>query len=320
MENLTLLKNLCLKYGISGNEKKSELSKFLYKTVNNKNDNTYRDKYGNIISVIGNGDETIMIDSHMDEVGFKVKSKTRNHIYLEPIGRIDFKLVQNNSLTHLNSGNTGKIIGKGIAVFDNCSSIKKDDLISYKKNFKIEGNLIKATALDNRIGCYISIKILDYLVKERNLNKRVVFVFSVREEIEKSQLNLIVKELKINRTIVLDAAYAKPYPSNYKNVTIPELGNGVAIQTQGEGFVIKNKTLNIIKDIAKKNNLKFQFETPHISEGRTSLSSLKKKDCCDCCAINTPVRNQHQETGIANLEDLNSNIKLIKLLINNKDN
>lgn len=66
---LKILKEICLTPGISGNELYSGISQEIFSIVKNINKNTIIDKYGDVISILGNGNKKIMIDAHLDEDG-----------------------------------------------------------------------------------------------------------------------------------------------------------------------------------------------------------------------------------------------------------
>lgn len=52
--------------GISGNENYSGISRKIFSIAKKINPNTKLDNFGNVISIVGDRDNTIIIDAHLD--------------------------------------------------------------------------------------------------------------------------------------------------------------------------------------------------------------------------------------------------------------
>ena len=91
------LEQLCNQPGISGFEKESGISDFLFNLIEGINPETKFDSCGNIVSIIkGEGVATIL-EAHMDETGFLV-SDIAEKIILSPQGIIRGEKVAGNDI------------------------------------------------------------------------------------------------------------------------------------------------------------------------------------------------------------------------------
>jgi len=245
MENNLIknLKKLCKQPGISGYEKESGVSDFLFGIIEGINLNTKIDLAGNIVSVIENPGKTIILEAHMDEVGFLVGRKN-GKIVLSPQGIIKGEKVADNDVFVVGKNIKGKITinPENDFIFtpkdDNyIGKIGVGDIVAFERFFIKDGDEVKASALDNRIGCYVLAEILAMAVKSGSKN-RLVFVFSRKEEIDESSFEDIINHYKNAFAVVVDAAYAQPveFDINVPDVLIPVLRGGCAVQTKGRGF------------------------------------------------------------------------------------
>lgn len=322
-QSINLLKKLCLQAGVSGGEIKCGISKFILSEAKKINPNTKIDRYGNVISTLGGGQNKIIIDAHLDEFGFTIK-KMNQRFFLLPQGNCDYKAINKKNIKLVGKKINGKInlIQNKILEFlpfDNKQSeqISTGDFAIFQKKFKIEGkNRIKSTALDNRVGCFVLLQILKNLSKKIPSNNSVTFVFSAGEEIGKFYLNKVLPKTKESSIIIVDAAYAQPitFPKKTDLISIPISGKGCAVQTRGKNFFIKKETIENIKKLAKEIGIKTQIETPPKNEGKTSLSGLKSKKFKQSIILNIPVKNQHTELSECCLDDVEGAIKIIQTL------
>jgi tetrahedral aminopeptidase len=322
----TNLKKLCLQPGISGYEKESGISNFLFQIVKKINPNTKFDLEGNILSEISGSGKTILIEAHMDEVGFLV-NETKDKIFLSPQGIVKGERVANNKVFVVSKGINGKIIisKNNNFIFDpiiksDSDKIKKGDLIAFKRIFIKKNNNIEANSLDNRVGCSVLLELLKYFTKNKVVDN-LLFVFSTKEETSQSFFSdSIIK--KDCFAIVVDAAYAQPVEFDTTNdgVSIPILGQGCAIQTKGEGFEINKSTIKKTRKLAETNNIKIQEERAPLGLGKTNFAQMLKQGLKSGVVINIPVRNQHNQLSVMNISDANEAVKLIeKLIKNNKE-
>lgn len=313
------LKTLCLQPGISGNEIFSGISSHIFEILRKINPDTKIDKFGNVISIFGSGSKRVILDAHLDEVGFIV-SRRKENIWLCPIGDIRIANIHGSNGYILSRNINGKILyEEDSLVFepDNLNdkkNVKTGDLVSFKRSFNYRGVEIGATALDNRVGCSVVIELMKKIKVPADLT--IVTVFSVQEEKDSATLNTIAMDYRIDFGLIIDAAYANPVDFDSKDMNIPELGKGCAIQYLGKDFIVEHRTIRKIEKLASSNSIPIQKEIPSPDLGRTNFPMIQKGGVL-CGVVNIPVRYQHREISETNIEDALSAIDLLSLIVKN---
>ena len=322
---LTNLEKLCKQAGVSGYEKESGISGFLFDLVKKINPDTIIDSTGNIVSVIDVSDntKTIILEAHMDETGFLVSEIKNKTIILSPQGIIKGEKVSENNVFIINKNIKGKITispnNDFIFTLQNDNEIDMivvGDIVAFQRSFTKNGDEIKASALDNRIGCSVLVEILVNVTKKENRN-RLVFVFSTKEEVDQSYFKKIIDSFEGASAIVVDTAYARPaeFNVNVSDVLIPVLGGGCIVQTKGKGFVVLESDIEIIKKIADDNGFKIQEKRAPDGFGKTNLAKMLKQGLRSGVVINVPVRDQHYQLATTNISDADEAVKLISKII-----
>lgn len=310
------LEKLCMTPGISGNEVISGISDIIFNIVKSINENTIMDKRGNVISVIGRGKKKVLIDAHLDEVGFYVSKKDTAKLEVSPIGNINLKEINKSACYILGKGIEGELLYDRENLFlvikeaIDYKKIFSGDLISFARSFALDRNIVEATALDDRIGCACLISLLDLIKRGNTKDLEIVFTFTTDEETDGAILDEIASLYDVDFGIIVDAAYAKPVSFDTEGMQIPELGKGCAVQYIGNNFVIDKDIIKKIEDCAIKQNISFQREIPIPNLGRTNFSKFQRTSKPGC-VINIPVCSQHKQISKADIRDLESAQNLI---------
>lgn len=314
------LRKFCAVFGISGNESRTGISKVVLEELKNINSRAFEDKFGNVIAVFGNGSKKILLDAHIDEVGFVVANKEKDKFSLFPIGDIDPKKVDRLSVCVLFKNISGKIIAQNnnfLFIPDQVGDLKNisiGDFVSFERNFEINGNIVNAAALDNRVGCAAIIELMKVVNIPKDLS--IITVFSTEEERDSSNIGAIASEYNPDFGIVIDAAYAKPIEIDTEETSIPELEKGCAIQYLGKDFTVNFSIIEKLEKLAKINNIKRQPEIPFPTIGRTNFPKLEKVGV-KAGVINIPVRYQHTDCSQFCVNDALEAVRLLRAVIAN---
>ena len=317
---LKTLEKLCAVPGISGNERQTGILKVVLNELKKINPKSFEDKFGNIITVFGNGKKKILIDAHLDEVGFITSKSNGDEIPLFPIGEINPKSVNSLNTFVFSKNIKGKIIVRNNNFLfkpnniSETSNIFAGELISFERYFKIDNNIITAVALDNRVGCAAIIELMRNIKIPKDLS--IITVFSTEEEKDCSTVGIIADKYKPDFGIIVDAAYAKPIDIDTDKISIPKLGNGCAIQYLGKNFIVSRSITQKFEELANKNNVRYQPEIPFPDIGRTNFPQLEKVGI-KTGIINIPVRYQHTSRSQSSVSDAMETIKLLRAVIDN---
>ena len=180
---LEKLTSLC---GVSGCE--DEVRNFIYGEISDYCDEIYTDKIGNLIAFKkGRSDKKkMMLTAHMDEVGFIVKNITdEGFIKFEAVGGVDSRILLGRRVL-VGDKKINGVIGikavhmttaeersHAVPIKDMYIDIGTDsreetenllspgDYISFSSEYTEFGdNMIKAKALDDRVGCAILVELI----------------------------------------------------------------------------------------------------------------------------------------------------------------
>jgi len=322
MENkyVRTLKKLCETPGISGNESQTGISNAILEELRQFNRKSFEDQFGNIIAVFGSGKKKILLDAHIDEVGFMTSKNNGEEIPLLPIGEINPQKNKNARVFIFQRNIKGNIIVKNDNFFfkpnypNSSKNVLAGELVIFERFFELKNDIITATALDNRIGCAVIIELMKEIKIPKDLT--IITVFSTEEEKDCSTVGNVASKYKVDFGVIVDAAYAKPIEIDSDRTSIPELGKGCAIQHLGKNFIVSRSVTQKFEELAQKNNIKNQPEIPLPDTGRTNFPQLEKVGI-RTGIINIPARNQHTPKSQMNLNDAIEAIKLLKAVIKN---
>jgi len=317
MQLRKILEQLCAQPGVSGHEREM-IGPKVAELIGGETD-----ELGNVYKKIGDGNKKIIVEAHMDEVGFKI---TRSYhdawVYFVPIGDLDAQKQFNARVIAVSPSRNykgvirgGKTIGEQQIEFWNTDEsetldIKPDDYAYFERRFNLKDGFVISPALDNRG----SLAALCLLANSLRPKKDITFYLlgSVHHEQGGScGFRHFEQKIKPDLVVCLDSAYAKPCDKENNWWLIPEIGMGPAIQTLGRGFLPDTDLVTKLKNVAEQNKIPYQLEI--IQPDRVCLSvsySPSRK-----VAINIPVQNRHTGESKCSLNDIRNSYKLVKLFL-----
>lgn len=341
-----ILYQLCDAMIVSGYEKTTNSA--FKKLLQEKGIISNVDSIGNIFFKLeGNGDLTLMIVAHYDEVGFSVKYiDDSGYIFLSPIGGIDLSILHGQRIVVNHDGNLRYgVIGsqpihminsnknnnnKSVDICDLwvdigvCASnetkevVSIGDPVSFAPNFTIlNQEIISAKSLDNRAGVAVLLSLYQRLKKLDISNyKSIYFVASSQEELGLRGAQVAGYNINPDICIAIDAAHATDYPSiNNRKYGDIRLSEG-AVLPIGSNFDISLQMR--LKDNADKRNISYQLDSIPCNSGTDIASIQLIRGGCQSGLISIPCRYMHTPTEIISLKDLESAIDILESFIISK--
>jgi len=255
---------------------------------------------------------TILLCAHADSPGWEITNK------IEPVTDENNLLYRISSVGYISSHidaeviiktDTKKIEGKiskgnFIVQKENVIdvSIKQGDRICFKPKFILNGNILEATFLDNRIGCFLLSKIAeDFDNWEQKYNIRLAVTSS--EETNCAGANELARKVKDDLVIVLDATYEE------KNVLF---GNGAVLTLKDDGIKLNKDFAEKIINLISENEVKLQTEITHGYTEAVSFAELSK--CKKIISLLIAQRNNHSNIEQIDVRDIDSYYEAIKIL------
>jgi tetrahedral aminopeptidase len=321
------LRALCLQVGVSEYERECGISGYLFDLVSGINPRTEVDSFGNIISRIGSGPKSVIIEAHMDEVGFVVEEtdEATSLIYMRPQGIIKGEEVRDSGAFIVGKQISGTIeTDKGMSIFmptqaSDGGRVEKGDIVAFDRYFSPkENDVIEANSLDNRIGCSVLLDVMTNVLSDVPEDVTLIFVFSTREEVDRSDFSDVIRNYGGDFAIVVDAAYAQPVEFDMTqdpDIEIPVLGEGCAMQLSGKGFTVEEKVLREIRDTADAEGISLQRENAPKGFGKTNFAKMLPQGVKSGAVINIPVRDQHQQSSSVSISDAEGAARLILALL-----
>ncbi len=271
----------------------------------------------------GESDYTVLIDAHIDEVGFIVTHiSDEGFLTVQKCGGIDLRHLPSKVVTiHSDKKLTGVFsstpahLAKDDTLPDNITEFKIDTLLGSAAKEKIKvGDFVtfstKATALngtvcsgkafDNRAGVCCVLELAKRL-SSRKLPVSVKFLLSDGEELGLRGAKTAAYSADFDEAMVIDVSFG-----NGPDVSPFECGTLSAGAMLGISPVLNRDISNKLLNVANEKGLKYQTE---VMGGRTSTNadviSLNK------CGVKTglisiPLRNMHTDCEVLDLCDIES--------------
>lgn len=327
---LNKIETLCSLAGIGGSEE--EVRDYIL--ANMKADSFEIDSMGNVIA-FKKGKKTsgkkIMICAHMDEVGLTVSRIGDDGLLkFEMVGGIDPRVIIGRRVlvgekkvngvvgikaVHLTTPEERKVMPKTADLYIDVgaetkksaeSKVSLGDSIVFDSVIKHFGDgLLKAKALDDRIGCGIMLELMS-----SEIPYDAYFVFTVQEEVGLRGATIAVNRVKPDIAIVIEGTTAADIADVADHKKVCKLKNGPVIPFMDGGCIYDKDLIAIAKEVAEENNIKWQ--TKNLVAGGTDAAVIHKSvGGVKTMAISAPVRYLHSPASVCAKEDIENMYKLI---------
>jgi len=303
-----------------------------------------KDRQHNVSVVVpGKTDTVVLIDAHMDQLGFIVTHVDKSgFLSISQLGYGDVQLASARNLIILgdkgpvnatvNRQHSHLVVDEDEealcrtqdALVDTgsrkISEIRKHvsvgDPVVYPLSFnKMLGNTYSACGMDDKAGCWILMEVIKKLSKAKvKPVPTLVFTFSAQEE-TCSKWGPLIRRHKPALFIEVDVTFATDwsYDDELKYVSGKcSLGAGPVLY---RGLGIDEQYRRLIKTVAKENKVKTQIMA--INEGNPDISNAREGTTF--LNIGIPLRNMHTPVETINAHDLSQTVKLLyKFLLTRK--
>lgn len=300
------------------------------------------DGFGNVLAYRSIGKDPLILGAHMDEIGLMVKHVDgKGFIRFMKIGGIDDRTLVNQQVSvHTAKGKLAGVIGskpphvmkpedrknaieyKSLFVDIGASSAKEaagmgveiGDIICFSTQFRRMGKkMITGKAMDNRIGCYVLLQLA------KGLKENVILLGTSQEEVSAFGKGAKTASFRLNPRafIAVDTSVAGDHPELSPHEAPVFLGKGpciVLIEAGGRGNVAQKGLVKKVLDIAKKAKVKVQLEV--VEGGATDAASVHNvKAGIPSIGVCVPTRYVHSTVGVAHVDDIEADIRLLKKAI-----
>ncbi len=331
---ISLLKRLCLAHGVSGYEQ--EVAQIITDEIAPFCDKVMIDNVGNVIA-FKKGKKTpkekIMLCAHMDEVGFSIKhiNDDGTLCFLQVgmsgtvlpskrvvVGKNKISGVVSSRPIHLSHDKSKAVSFEDLVIDIGAKDrqeaekyVKVGDMASFDSDFyELGDSLIKAKALDDRIGCMVMCE-----MARADLENDVYFAFTVGEELGGTGAISATNRIKPDICLVLEGTTASDL-YGYKEidkVCSPHHG-GVCPFMDG-GTLYDGELYGKMLSLAEQNSLKLQTKTK-VAGGTDGAKIQRTGSGTKTIALSLACRYIHTSSSVGSLCDIDSILKLSTLFIN----
>ncbi len=330
MIDFELIKKLVMSRGVSGFE--YPVKKVIKDSLSSIGVSSYyEDSMGNIIVELGQGDVTALVCAHMDEVGLLVT-------YVEQDGKLKFRKVggiddrvlpgqiveiywsENDYIKgviglqppHLQLKRDAQII-PWYDLYIDVGADSRDEVeklnmripcpACLSKTFEVLRNkAIIGRGIDNRVGCYVLIKVAELLSREELRDRKIVLAWTVQEEVGLRGAKALSKMYNPNYIIVIDTVSC----CNPVITGDMKLGNGPVLRILDSEFICSLKLLERVYNIARENKVSVQIAS---AGGTTDALELQEINV-HTLPICIPCRYTHTNVEMCYISDISSCIEL----------
>lgn len=324
-----LLEKLSNAAGPSGFE--GEVREIIKEEIMNYVDEIKVDVMGNVIAhKIGSG-KKILIDAHMDEVGFIITGYNQDGtLRFESLGGINGKvilskvvLIGENKIPgvigfkpiHLQSGDERKknVKSSQCCIDIGLSSKKESNKIINLGEFAVfdmkysefGDGLVKGKAFDDRMGCAVAIEIL----KEK-YNCDLYVSFNVQEEVGERGTYVSAFNMQPEIGIALEGTICADMPNIPKHLRATEIGKGPALSIMDKTSIFNDEILRDIIKVAEEKEIPYQLRRSIVG-GNDAGAILMSGEGAKVATVSVPCRYIHSSVSVASVEDYKNTVRLM---------
>ncbi len=328
---LKLLEKLCNVIAVSGDE--GEVRKIVLEEIKPYADEVKVDALGNVLAARQGRTRSrkrmrVMLDAHMDEVGFMIVAEDGEGIYrFETVGGIDVRHLVGKQVFVGRERTPGVIGGKPIHLMDAGERTRKapldslridvgpsgkakvSDRAGFATKFRRVGPSIMSKSIDDRIGVATLIE----LVKHAPSNIDLCAAFTVQEEIGLRGAKVAAQYFDPDLAIAIDSTPAHDLPmfDGGENITYnTKLGRGPAIYLADGSTLYDPRLVRFLQETAEAQSIPHQFRQP--GGGGTDSGAIQLALAgIPTVSVSVPHRYTHSPVSIARVEDWKNTINLL---------
>ncbi len=326
MDTFELLEKLTSPAGVAGEETSSfESLKGLFSLYGKVS----ADASGSIIIEREGSGKHILLDAHLDTIGFVITEIMEGFVRLSKVGGVDMRTVEGMELTlhgtediygvvctvppHLSEGESrvsidGTCVADiGMSKEDAEKVLSVGDKVSFRNSFeKLGENCVSATYLDDRGGIAVLLKALEYA----NADKKITLVCSAQEETGGTGATCAAFNIDADLALAVDVSFAATPDADSKECG--KMNGGAMI---GYSPILSREYSELLVSLAKENDIPYQKE---IMSGRTGTNAdhiTISKGGIPSALVSLPQRYMHTPVETVDVRDIENCAKLIARFI-----
>jgi len=327
---LGLLRRLCRAMGVAGDE--GEVRRIILDELKPAAADYRVDAMGNLLLTRrGRGERRlrVMLDAHMDEVGFMLVAEDGDGLYqFRLIGGIDNRSMVGKQVV-VGRKHLPGVIGAKPVHLSKAEELKRPvevealrldlgpggkakvgDRGTFAPNFRRVGPTLMSKSLDNRLGVATLIE----LMKSAPDHLDILAAFTVQEEIGLRGARVSAHDFNPDLAIVMDATPANDLPMQRDGENTfynTKLGLGPAIYVAEQSAIGDPRLVRFLAETATRAKIPFQLRQP--GGGGTNAGAIQRRGKgVPVVSVSVPHRYSHTAMSLARTEDWRNSLLLLK--------
>lgn len=330
------LKNLCALSGVSSYE--DEVRDYIRKRVEPYADSIRVDAMGSLIVFKRGAKPTgnkLMLAAHMDEVGLIVKSITEEgYLKFGCVGGIDRRVLLGKQVAvgdkrvpgiiglkaiHLTTLEERKKVPRLSDYYIDIGAKDKEEALSLVELgdccvfvsdvMEFGEGMLKAKAIDDRVGCAILIKLL-----EEDLPMDCTFAFTVQEEVGTRGAFGAAFSVTPELALVVEGTTAADTPALGAHRQVCWPGKGPVLSWMDNGTIYDRGLFELLRRLAEDNGIPWQMKH-YVAGGTDGRTIQRTKSGVRVAGISAAVRYLHAPSSVCSLTDAEHMLTLARLFI-----
>lgn len=330
---LSLLQRLSDACGLAGRE--DEVRAILKEELAPHVDEMWTDAMGNLLVRKGQGPVSVMLDAHMDEVGFLVGEITeQGYIYLRKVGGLDDRVIPGRQVWLTERRIPGVI---GAKAWHLCSDAERNRTIPFDEMYvdlgassreEVEAlgiepgdpvyfatrferwgeRMVKGKALDDRVGCTIVARVLQEF---DHPGLTLYGAFTCQEEVGLRGAKVAAYSLNPDVAVAVDGTSAADVAGVDPMDTSTNVGGGPALYPAEWSHAGHQRLFEELQRIAGKHGLPLQHK--RVAGGGTNAGAINlARAGVPACSLSVPCRYIHSAASLCSLDDVEATLQLIQ--------
>jgi len=336
MDITELLKQLTAPAGVSGLE--TGAAAVAEKLLSPYVDSTETDRRGNVVGTINGAGPKILLDAHLDQVGFIVTALSeRGFVKFDRCGGTDPRVMSGLPVIILGKEPVYGIISsvpphlqgdddegkvkeaKDLAIDTGLEKEKLERLVSQGDRIcfvpqfdKLLGDELCSNSFDDRAGIAILIRTLEIL-KEKGVRPNLTVVFSAQEEVGGNAVGCAAFKADVDMAIAVDVSFA--FTPGCKPEETGKIGKGPMI---GISPCLDNGIFEDLKRIAAEKSIPYQTEVMNRTTGTHADDILVTRAGVRTGLVSLPLKYMHTPVEVIDTKDVELCAQLIAAFIEEK--
>ena len=344
MQTIDLLRDLSNAFGVAGFE--DDVRELIRPLVTPFVDEVRTDALGNLFAIRKSSSpdaKTLMIDAHMDEIGFIVKWIEKDgFLRFAPIGGWDPRIVPGHRVeiqTRSGGTQTG-VIGtapphilspeerkaslpiESMFIDIGATSLEEaqemgirigDPLTIHYPFMALKEGYVTGKAFDDRAGCAVLIEAAERTAGQE-LGVNVVFAFVFGEEVGLRGARTAAFQIEPDLAIAVEGTIGADMPGVPDHSQPVRLGCGPAISVADRSIIVNRKVLHAMESIADAADIPYQYKLP--TYGGTDAGAIHlTRGGVLAGVVSVPCRHIHSPISTLRLSDFELTSRFVTELV-----